>query len=40
VFGSFHAMFFAAAGLYLCAACLWLVIDPARKIAEECIPCE
>ena len=30
-FGSFTAVFLVAAGLYLCGACLWLVIDAGKK---------
>jgi hypothetical protein len=29
-FGSFHAVFIAAAAMYLSGAALWLVIDPRR----------
>jgi len=32
VFGSFHAVFFAAAAMYLSGAALWLVIDPQKSI--------
>ena len=32
-FGSFHAVFYAAAGLYLLGAALWLVIDPRKSLA-------
>jgi MFS family permease len=30
-FGSFHAVFWIAAGLYLFASALWLVIDPRKR---------
>lgn len=33
-FGSFHAVFYAAAGMYLLGAALWLYIDP-RKAASS-----
>ena len=29
-FGSFHAVFYAAAGLYVLGAMLWLIIDPSQ----------
>jgi MFS family permease len=32
LFGSFHGVFFAAAGLYVIGAALWLVIDPGKKV--------
>lgn len=32
VFGSFHAVFYAAAGLYLLGAGLWLIIDPRSSV--------
>jgi MFS transporter, ACS family, glucarate transporter len=32
VFGSFSAVFWIAAGLYLFAACLWLFIDPRKRV--------
>jgi len=32
VFGSFHAVFLAAAGLYLIGAVLWLIIDPRKSL--------
>jgi MFS transporter, ACS family, glucarate transporter len=38
-FGSFHPMFLVAAGLYACAACLWLLIDPGRTIMEDPLSC-
>ena len=31
-FGSFHAVFYAAAGMYLIGAALWLVIDPKKAL--------
>jgi MFS family permease len=31
-FGSFHAVFYAAAGMYLLGAALWLVIDPEKSL--------
>jgi MFS family permease len=34
-FGSFHAVFFAAAAMYLSGAALWLVIDPRRPAPME-----
>jgi MFS family permease len=34
VFGTFHAVFWIAAGLYFFAACLWLFIDPRKRIAS------
>lgn len=34
-FGSFHAVFYAAAGMYLIGAALWLVIDPRKSLAES-----
>ena len=33
LFGSFHAVFYAAAGMYLVGAALWLVIDPRKSLA-------
>lgn len=33
-FGSFHAVFYAAAGLYLLGAGLWLIIDPRKSFAS------
>ena len=35
VFGSFHAVFIAAAAMYVLGACLWLVIDPRRSLSTE-----
>ena len=32
MFGSFHAVFYAAAGLYVIGALLWLVIDPQKGL--------
>lgn len=32
VFGSFHAVFYAAAVLYLFGATMWLIIDPGEKL--------
>jgi MFS transporter, ACS family, glucarate transporter len=32
-FGSFHAVFFAAAGMYLLGAALWLIIDPQKSLS-------
>jgi hypothetical protein len=34
-FGSFHAVFLAAAAMYLSGAALWLVIDPRRPAVTE-----
>jgi hypothetical protein len=34
MFGSFHAVFYAAAAMYLLGAGLWLIIDP-RKSAHS-----
>jgi MFS family permease len=34
-FGSFHAMFYAAAAMYLIGAALWLVIDPRKSLAAS-----
>ena len=34
-FGSFHAVFYAAAGLYFLGAMLWLIIDPRRSLPPE-----
>jgi ACS family D-galactonate transporter-like MFS transporter len=34
IFGSFSAVFWIAAGLYFCAACLWLFIDPRKRLAR------
>jgi ACS family glucarate transporter-like MFS transporter len=31
-FGSFHAVFYAAAGLYVVGAMLWLIIDPRKSL--------
>lgn len=31
-FGSFHAVFWIAAALYFAAACLWLFIDPRKRL--------
>jgi MFS family permease len=31
-FGSFHAVFYAAAGLYAAGAALWLIIDPRKSL--------
>jgi len=33
IFGSFDAVFWIAAALYFCAACLWLCIDPRKRLA-------
>lgn len=39
VFGSFHAVFYAAAGLYLMGATMWLIIDPRKRLdAAVCPP--
>jgi len=35
VFGSFHAVFFAAAAMYVCGATLWLTIDPQKPLSRE-----
>jgi MFS transporter, ACS family, glucarate transporter len=34
LFGSFHAVFYAAAGMYLLGAVLWLYIDPRKATAS------
>jgi MFS family permease len=34
-FGSFHAVFLAAAAMYLSGAACWLVIDPQRPVLRE-----
>jgi hypothetical protein len=34
-FGSFHAVFIAAAAMYLSGAALWLVIDPRKPSQTE-----
>jgi MFS family permease len=34
VFGSFHAVFYAAAGLYVMGAAMWLIIDPLARLHE------
>jgi ACS family glucarate transporter-like MFS transporter len=39
-FGSFHAVFLAAAAMYLSGAALWLVIDPRRPAVLEPVPME
>jgi ACS family glucarate transporter-like MFS transporter len=31
-FGSFHAVFYAAAGMYVAGAALWLIIDPKKAL--------
>jgi hypothetical protein len=33
-FGSFHAVFYAAAALYLLGAGLWLIIDPRKSLSS------
>ena len=33
MFGSFHAVFFAAAAMYLLGAALWLIIDPRKSLS-------
>jgi len=33
-FGSFHAVFYAAAGMYLVGATLWLFIDPRKSLSH------
>jgi len=35
MFGSFHAVFFAAAAMYLFGAALWLIIDPRKSLSTE-----
>ena len=35
MFGSFHAVFFAAAAMYLFGAALWLVIDPRKSLSTK-----
>jgi MFS family permease len=35
MFGSFHAVFFAAAALYLVGAALWMIIDPRKSLAAQ-----
>jgi len=38
-FGSFHAIFFVAAAMYLAGAALWLIIDPQKSLhAEKDLP--
>ena len=32
-FGSFHAVFYAAAAMYLIGAALWLIIDPRKSVS-------
>jgi nitrate/nitrite transporter NarK len=34
IFGSFHAVFLAAAALYLMGAAMWLIIDPKESLAR------
>ena len=34
-FGSFHAVFYAAAGLYVFGAMLWFIIDPRKSLPPE-----
>jgi ACS family glucarate transporter-like MFS transporter len=34
-FGSFHAVFFVAAGMYLLGAALWLIVDPRKRRSAE-----
>jgi ACS family glucarate transporter-like MFS transporter len=34
MFGSFHAAFFVAAGMYLMGAVLWLIIDPQKPLSK------
>ena len=38
MFGSFHAVFLAAAAMYLVGAGLWLIIDPQKSIRENRYP--
>jgi nitrate/nitrite transporter NarK len=33
LFGSFHAVFYAAAGMYVVGAGLWLIIDPRKSLS-------
>jgi MFS family permease len=33
--GSFHAVFWVAAGLYVFGACMWLIIDPRKSLCLE-----
>jgi len=33
MFGSFHAVFFAAAAMYVLGAALWLIIDPRKSLS-------
>jgi MFS family permease len=35
MFGSFHAVFLAAAAMYLCGAGLWLIIDPQKSLSKD-----
>jgi MFS transporter, ACS family, glucarate transporter len=35
MFGSFHAVFFAAAALYVVGAALWLIIDPKKSLPAQ-----
>ena len=34
-FGSFHAVFYVAAAMYVCGAALWLVIDPRKSLESD-----
>jgi len=34
MFGSFHAVFYAAAALYVLGAALWLIIDPRKALSS------
>ncbi len=34
MFGSFHAVFYAAAAMYLLGAALWLIIDPRKSLSS------
>src|SRR5262249_49833587 len=34
IFGSFHAVFYVAAGLYVFGAALWLIIDPHKTLSS------
>jgi MFS family permease len=38
MFGSFHAVFLAAAAMYLLGAALWLIIDPRKSVSTEVHP--
>jgi hypothetical protein len=35
MFGSFHAVFYAAAAMYVAGAALWMIIDPQKKALHD-----